>query len=446
MYLRRILAGLVSVILFIFLGCADARMEAPSRSAPPSDERTPLAATAPDPGSYDLPDISNRYIVTFKRTVDDTGKRAKIASAGGREKRLYRIIPAAAVELPSAAAADALRRDPDVLRVEPDGFVFASDFNWDLPMIPQLPLFPVETIPWGLWRIRAPLMWEMTRGAGARVAVLDTGGFNSSHLDLPLNYGGCVSFVDLGDKEEPAPCLDGNGHSTHVSGTIAARENLAGVVGIVPEAEIWNVKVLSDGGSGTWSWIIAGLEWATENDVDVVNMSFGGFFDSPDLHDACDAAAAAGVILVAAAGNSGSFWGVEFNTIAFPGRYESVFSVAAIDANGNVADFSSIGEEMDFAAPGVDVLSTVPDGWEDGWNGTSMASPHVTGTVAAMRSVHPNLSRECAYEILRLTASSPSSDYDQWNISMGYGVVQAAAAVAAAMNPAIYGTLCGSSD
>ncbi|MEK7516477.1 MAG: S8 family serine peptidase, partial [Patescibacteria group bacterium] len=365
MYLHRILAGLVSAILFIFLGCADARMEAPSRSAPPSDERTPLAATAPDPGTYDLPDISKRYIVTFKRTVTDGGKRTAIAAAGGTEKRLYRIIPAAAVELPSATAVEELRKHPDVLRVEPDGFVFASDFNWNPPMIPYIPyipLSPTETIPWGLWRIRAPLAWEMTRGEGVRVAVLDTGGFNPMHMDFPLNYGGCVSFVDFGDKEDPEPCLDGHGHSTHVTGTIAARDNLVGVVGIAPEAEIWNAKVLSDGGFGLWSWIIAGLEWAAENDVRVVNMSLGGFFDSLDLHDACDAAAEAGVIIVAAAGNGGSFWGINFNTITYPGRYESVIAVAAIDSAGAHASFSSTGEEMDFAAPGVDVLSTVPDG------------------------------------------------------------------------------------
>lgn len=444
MYLHRTLAGLIMAIAFF--GCADARMEAPSRSAPPSDERTPLAATAPDPGTYDLPDISNRYIVTFKRTVDDTGKRSKIVSVGGLEKRLYRIIPGASVELPSAAAADALRRDPDVLRVKPDGFVFASDFNWNPPMIPQIPLFPNETIPWGLWRIRAPLAWEMTRGAGVRVAVLDTGGFNPNHVDFPLNYGGCVNFVEIGDQEDPATCLDGHGHSTHVTGTIAARENLQGVVGIAPEAEIWNAKVLSDGGWGMWSWIIAALEWASENDVRVVNMSLGSFFDSPDLHDACDAAAEAGVILVAAAGNSGTIFGVPINTMTYPGRYDSVFAVAAIDAAGIVADFSSAGEEMDFAAPGVDVLSTVPDGWEDGWSGTSMATPHATGTVAEMLSVNPTLTSECVYTILRLTASSPSLDYDQWNTHTGYGVVQAAAATAAAANPAIYGTLCGSSD
>lgn len=174
---------------------------------------------------------------------------------------------------------------------------------------------------------------------------------------------------------EPTKWDDDNGHGTHVAGIIAAVDNTIGVVGVAPKASVYAVKVLDRSGAGYVSDVIAGIDWCVSNGVQVANMSLGTNSDIQSLHDACDRARAAGVCLVAAAGNDGG-------SVDFPAAYDSVIAVAAVDRADTRPSWSSWGPAILVAAPGVDVYSTWKDGTYKTVSGTSMAAPHVAGTLA----------------------------------------------------------------
>jgi subtilisin family serine protease len=228
-------------------------------------------------------------------------------------------------------------------------------------------------------RIDAEFAWaEGYTGEGTKVAVIDTG-IDYTHPDLIANYKGGKDFVNKDDLP-----MDDNGHGTHVAGIIAAcNNNDIGVVGVAPNASLYAVKVLDATGSGYYSDIIAGIEWCIGK-VDIANMSLGGTYDSPSLHAACDTAAEH-ILLVAAAGNSGNRAGRGDN-VNYPARYDTVIAVAATDSSDNRASFSSTGPPLDIAAPGVSIYSTYKGGGYATMSGTSMAAPHVAGTLALLLS------------------------------------------------------------
>jgi subtilisin len=272
--------------------------------------------------------------------------------------------------------AAALRKDPNVASVEEDGLMYALPVGYDTGtlLFENQPTVQAETVPVGINQIKAPLAWDATRGKGVKVAVLDTG-IDFNHPDLAPNYKGGVSFV----SDETTP-LDHNRHGTHCAGIIAAALNGLGVVGAAPAAYLYAVKVMSRSGSGNWSWLIAGLDWCTRNGIHVASMSLGGTAPSA-VQTMCDLAFSRGVLLVAAAGNSGG-------PVEHPARYGSVIAVSAIDTANQLAAFSCRGPEIELCAPGVDVLSTVPGGGYARLSGTSMACPHVSGAAALAWSTH----------------------------------------------------------
>jgi len=229
-----------------------------------------------------------------------------------------------------------------------------------------------SNIPWGIQRVNAPAAWDYTEGAGVRVAVIDTG-IDSSHPQLQGKVDGGYNAIT--DCERRECWQDDNGHGTHVSGTIAATRNGRGVVGIAPKARLYAVKVLSADGSGSLSDVIKGIIWAANNGMNVANMSLGSPMPSETMERALRYAKARGVIVVAAAGNTGG-------SVGYPGAYPEVICVSASDANDNIAEFSSRGDEVKFIAPGVDVVSTQMGGDYVSFSGTSMATPHVTGLAA----------------------------------------------------------------
>jgi subtilisin len=261
--------------------------------------------------------------------------------------------------------------------------------------IEDVPSTLAEILPWGVNRIDAERAWNVTRGAGIRVAVIDTG-IDTRHQDLSPNIGGGVSFVP-GESY-----MDGNGHGTHVAGTIGARQNGSGVVGVAPNCSLYAVKALNNLGQGNYSWIISAIIWCVRTKMDVVNMSLGGPTHVQALQNACDYAFQKNVLIVAAAGNSGP----RDNTVGYPGRYDSVISVSAIDTTGNIANFSSRGHEVDITAPGVNILSTIPGNRYGIKNGTSMASPHVAGAAALTISSHRFTQAETIRRILLRTADN----------------------------------------
>ncbi len=274
----------------------------------------------------------------------------------------------------------ALKDDKNVARVEEDGQCYALGSMHSLGnlLIEGQPTVQSETVPSGIAQIKAPDAWECSRGKAVKVAVLDTG-IDSEHPDLKPNFRTGISFVP-----DESSWHDFNGHGTHCAGTIAAAITGTGVVGVAPTAYLYAVKVLSRSGSGNWSWLIAGLDWCVNKQkMNIVSMSLGGSSAPKALEDMCEMAFSKGILLVAAAGNTG-----KENDVSAPARYADVIAVSAISSNNTIADFSSRGPEVELCAPGVDVLSTWPGGGYRRLNGTSMATPHVAGAAALAWGTH----------------------------------------------------------
>ncbi|ULT54430.1 S8 family peptidase [Neobacillus drentensis] len=242
----------------------------------------------------------------------------------------------------------------------------------------------VTEVPKGIEMIQAPKVWEQTKGKGMTVAILDTG-CDVTHPDLKERIIGCRNFTndDNGNKEV---YRDYNGHGTHVAGTIAATENQQGVVGVAPEANLLIVKVLDKNGSGQYEWIINGIYYAIEQKVDVISMSLGGPEDVPALHEAIQKAVENHILVVCAAGNEGDGQDAT-NEFDYPGSYNEVISVGAINLDRRISDFSNSNNEVDLVAPGETILSTYLDGKYAKLSGTSMATPHVSGALALIKAI-----------------------------------------------------------
>jgi hypothetical protein len=223
---------------------------------------------------------------------------------------------------------------------------------------------------WGLRAVGAKAAWERSTGKEIVVAVLDTG--VAPHEDLPGLLPG-RSFIGA---TEPDP----NGHGTHVAGIIAAAMgNGLGIAGLAPAVRLLPVQVLDAEGSGDHADIASGIIWATDNGADVINLSLGGEESSDVLSAAVQYAVSKDVIVVAAAGNSGS----GSNAPMYPAAYDPVLAVAAAGPDGTAAMFSNSGPYVDLAAPGFAILSTVPGGY-DYLSGTSQAAPFVSAAAALL--------------------------------------------------------------
>ena len=228
-------------------------------------------------------------------------------------------------------------------------------------------------LTWGVQRVRAPAAWQNTEGKGVRVAIIDTG-IDTGHPDLVGQVDGGYSAITK--SEAPEAYQDDNGHGTHVAGTVAGKKDDKGVVGVAPLARLYAVKVLDADGSGNMSDVIDGIVWAASNDMQVANMSLGAPFGSETMQRALRFAKGRGTIVVAAAGNSSG------GPVGYPGAYPEAIAVASADSADGFSPFSSKGPEVDFIAPGSDIVSAKMGGGFASYSGTSMAAPHVAGLVA----------------------------------------------------------------
>lgn len=240
----------------------------------------------------------------------------------------------------------------------------------------------VNKVPKGVEMIQAPQIWERTKGNGVTVAILDTG-CDLNHPDLKEQIAGGRNFTD-DDHGNPDVYMDYNGHGTHVAGTIAASQNNYGVIGVAPEAKLLILKVLDKNGSGRYEWIINGIHYAIEQKVDIISMSLGGPVDVPELHEAIQKAVSNNIVVVCAAGNEGD-GDDRTDEFAYPGCYNEVIGVGAIDLEGNSSRFSNSNNEVDLVAPGEKILSTYLNGTYASLSGTSMATPHVSGAMALIK-------------------------------------------------------------
>ena len=221
---------------------------------------------------------------------------------------------------------------------------------------------------WAIQKIMAPQAWEVTSGeATVVIAVLDTG-IDKEHEDLAGKVIAEVNFTDSPTAK------DVYGHGTHIAGIIAAAaDNGVGVDGLAYDCRLMNVKVADDQGRFDSSAAAEGVTWAVEHGANIINMSLVSTELSRDLEKAIDYAWGKGVVVVAAAGNCMG------KKTAYPACYANCVAVAATDSNDCVASWSSWGDWVDVAAPGVDIYSTLPGNRYDRKSGTSMAAAHVSG-------------------------------------------------------------------
>jgi len=306
----------------------------------------------------------NYLLVRFQAEFPAALRENILAAAGVQETVFtYKFVPGLfSVSVPTGtteAALDVLLANPNVMYAERDPMRSVN----------------AQSVPYGITLVRATETWTAygSLGAGARVAVLDTG-VDTLHPDLPPTFA-AASFIS-GETFE-----DGHAHGSHCSGTVLARDNTDGVIGVAPTASLMIGKVLSNGGSGPTSSVMAGAEWAVVNGANVISMSLGGGSPSQAEEDLYTSCVARQVLVVAAAGNSASI------EPSYPGAYPSVVCVAALDSNKNQASFSNFGPHVDIAGPGVNVLSTIPifsnaGNWLNASRSISRLSGSGTGTAA----------------------------------------------------------------
>ncbi|MDP1809087.1 MAG: S8 family peptidase [Actinomycetota bacterium] len=359
-----------------------------------------------------------RAIVIYQAGIGPSKRAELVGSVGGIRQKDLSLIKGEAVVLPDKAAATELAKRPGVLRVDEDIILTATARKSSVSQPPQV-------LPWGVDRIDADLVWSppaSANGAGVNVAVIDTG-IQLNHPDLSANIKGGFNAINSHKSAN-----DDNGHGTHVAGTIAGAANTIGVVGVGPSINLYAVKVLGAGGSGWLSDVIEGLQWAANthndtdplNDIQVANMSFGSSGANDSEHDAIIAANNAGVTLVAAAGNSSG------GAVGYPAAYDEVIAVSATTAGDTLASFSSVGPEVDLAAPGSNIFSTYKRSGYAYLSGTSMASPHVTGSAALVIGAKGPLTPARVKALLQLTADPlPGLTANQ----QGAGLVDAEEAV-----------------
>lgn len=347
-----------------------------------------------------------RKIVIFSNDLDrNTIKQNSLTNLPGKFLKALPLVNAAVMlQAPSTSSEEIMKID-GVLNVINDVKLHAVEAYMDTQASQQL--------PWGVDRIDAEKVWSRSSGNNIKVAILDTG-IDISHPDLKV-YGG-INTINPKKSYK-----DDNGHGTHVAGTIAALRNKIGVIGVAFNAQLYSVKVLGANGSGYLSDVLEGLEWCINNGIHVINMSIGYESNVKLLHEAIKAVYNAGIFIAAAAGNSGP----DSNTVIYPARYPEVAAVSASDQHDGIAYFSSRGPEVDLAAPGVNIYSTYRNKTYLKLSGTSMATPHVSGTAALVLAKKGMLKPDVLLKHLKETAVDIDLDPDE----QGAGLVDAYSAV-----------------
>ena len=347
-------------------------------------------AQAPEQGSASVElrnFVRDSYIFQFDGSVSPgrSGGRAAslVSQAGGQLGHVYsNTIRGFSATMSSVAADNLFRRNADVVSYTRDGIatIVQASPTRGRPQNPgggnggQVK----QVIPWGVARVGGA-----GNGTGKRVWVLDTG-VDLDHPDLNVAETDNISFLTKG-KDHASPD-DFNGHGTHVAGTIAALNNDKDVIGVAAGATVASVRVLDKRGSGSWSGVIAGIDYvaANGNSGDVANMSLGGPKNTA-VNDAVEAAAEKGIIFSLAAGNEST--NAETRSPA-SANHANIYTVSAINDSDKFASFSNYGSPVDYAAPGVSVKSLAIGGGISTKSGTSMAAPHVAG-ILLLGSISP---------------------------------------------------------
>jgi subtilisin family serine protease len=322
------------------------------------------------------PAVPGQYIIKFKSTTAQKNRQSVIRAHGGSIVDRVAALDSEVAEFPALANANAatkeellkaLKSNPNVEYVEPN-YIMSINFTPNDSGVSQ---------QWAWGVMDSYQSWDVTQGSSSvTVAIVDTG-IQRNHPDLDSKIVGGYDFVSNDNAAD-----DGNGHGTHVGGTVAAETNNSqGGAGTCPNCKLMPVRVLDNNGSGTMAGVANGITYAADNGAKVINLSLGGGGAST-LQQAVDYAWGKGVFLACAAGNSNT----SSTSSAYPAAYTNCFAIASTTNTDARSSFSNYGSWVEIAAPGSNIYSTWLNSGYNTISGTSMATPHVAGVAGLLAS------------------------------------------------------------
>ena len=305
--------------------------------------------------------------------------------------------------------ANKIQDQSDVLCVEKDTEVTGCGKSFDYRKIQKKKMKQGEN-DWNKEVIKVTEKENKSRNK-VKVAVLDSG----------LCFGNDIEFVEqinlIPGEEEMSPLfVDGSGHGTSVAGIIAAEDNQEGVTGINPNIELYSAKILDDDNSAPISRVVEGIYWAIEKDVNIINISFSTPYHSQILEKAIKDAHAAGILIIAAAGNN--------EEVEYPAAYSEVMAVGSVDSAGEKSVASASGEELEIVAPGEKVTSTALLGGTSATSGTSLAAPHVVGVASLLWQKDLSVSADFIRALLNYSANGYGEEKDYGNGLVDYAYAE----------------------
>ncbi len=262
---------------------------------------------------------------------------------------------------------------------------------------------------WNLDTIKRDNALTISDGGGVKIGVIDTGiDYTHPEIEKRFKRKKGINFITGGEP------YDDDGHGTHVSGIIAGKNT-----GIAVKSTLYGIKVLDGNGSGSETDVIKGIEWAIDNNLDVVNMSLGSSYCSRAMVDITEYAYEKGLIMVAAAGN-------EERGEEYPAALPTVISVAATDQYNQHPEFSNITNTLNVSAPGVDILSSFPGNNYIYLTGTSMATPHVTGSIALAEKLRKYTTLDELLNLIAKTSTEATNNTnEEYQSVFGSGIINA---------------------
>ncbi len=387
-----------------------------------------FAGTAPQASSKDKPVLVPGEIIVKFAASATKWKKENLKRQYGLQKKhdSYKSGAFAVFKHPTPTSIlKRLKQEADVVYAEQNAYAYAS-------MIPNDPKYVQQ---WHMTRIGMEQAWDVSTGSGVIVAVVDSGVRQTLEDLAGTNFMPGYDFIN--DDNDPT---DDNAHGSHVCGTIAQTTNNGiGATGVAYNATIMPVKVLNKNNFGSYDAIANGIYYAADNGADIINLSIGGTSASDTLQNAIDYAWNQGCLIVCAAGNEKN------DVVNYPALYANTMAISATTIPDVLASYSNYGPSIDLAAPGGDYGDEDGDGHDDMvlqntfwhrnegyyyYSGTSMATPHVVGVAALVKSVNPSLTNSQIWDIL-ITSAEDIGD-PGWDPSFGHGLLDAYAAVMAA--------------